>query len=293
MANKYCIITFIKHEDISLLIYSQDQSHIHWGKKIVKVRNVNLYHYVIVYTSNCELILFNASEKVFVPHKTIFFMEKNTSFNIEFKRLGGGVLYQLLELDDNVLLSLRNIFEPLMEIDVSYFSQKRKFADRIFKVKTNDALSNLFENIRNGFSVDASRVYELAYLASNCDDFTKVAMSLYSSVAMTYKEKITRQLMSDISKKWKLSDLSEIFHVSEVSIRKRLELEKINFNKLVLDVRMNCAAKLIIRTEQQISVIAHSVGYASVSYFIKIFRDYYGVTPKQFEIGVKESLLLQ
>ena len=96
--------------------------------------------------------------------------------------------------------------------------------------------------------------------------------------------------MTDTSRKWKLSDFSEIFHISEISIRKRLELEKVNFNKLVLEVRMNCAAKLIIRSEQQISMIANSVGYASVSYFIKTFKEYYGITPKQFEIGIKENL---
>ncbi|MXI59575.1 helix-turn-helix domain-containing protein [Escherichia coli] len=256
----------------------------------MKVKNVNLYHYVIIYTENCELVLFKENEKILIPHKTIVFLEKNITFDVEFKRLGDGILYKLFELDDKVLFSLRSIFEPLIKIDANNFTKKRNFIDRVFKVKTDDTLVNLFEKLGDGFLLNVSEIYKLAYLASKCENITTLAISLYSSVAISYKEKITRQLMTDTSRKWKLSDFSEIFHISEISIRKRLELEKVNFNKLVLEVRMNCAAKLIIRSEQQISMIANSVGYASVSYFIKTFKEYYGITPKQFEIGIKENL---
>ncbi|MCE9860034.1 helix-turn-helix transcriptional regulator, partial [Raoultella planticola] len=71
----------------------------------------------------------------------------------------------------------------------------------------------------------------------------------------------------------------------------KLDLENINFNQLVLDARMNRAIKLLLKSDKQIGVISSLVGYSSVSYFIKTFKDYYGITPKKFEIGLKENFL--
>ncbi|HCX4694587.1 TPA: helix-turn-helix transcriptional regulator [Escherichia coli] len=256
----------------------------------MKIRNVNLYNYVFIYTSNCELILFNAGEKVLIPFNTIAILEKNITFDVECVRLGNGILYQHFELDDSTLLSLRSIYEPLIKIDAEYLTKKRGFTEMVFKVKTDDTLINLFGKLINSYHSDISRMYKIAYLTSKCEDATKLAMSLYRTAAISCKEKIARELATDISKKWKLSDLAEAFHVSEISIRKKLESEGVNFNQLLLDVRMNHAAKLIVRSNKQINMIANSVGYTSISYFIKVFKDYYGITPKQFEIALKENL---
>ncbi|HFZ1748366.1 TPA: helix-turn-helix transcriptional regulator [Klebsiella oxytoca] len=119
---------------------------------------------------------------------------------------------------------------------------------------------------------------------------TKFAISLYGSVAVSFSEKIATLIFSDLSRKWKLSDVADEMHISEISVRKKLEQESINFNQLLLDVRMNQAAKLIIRSNHQISMVANLVGYSSISYFIKTFKDYYGITPKKFELGIKQNL---
>ncbi|MEX9938582.1 helix-turn-helix transcriptional regulator, partial [Providencia rettgeri] len=109
-------------------------------------------------------------------------------------------------------------------------------------------------------------------------------------VAFTFTEKINRVILSDISKKWKLSDIAEQFNISEISITKKLDQERTNFNQLLLDARMNQAIKHLIKNEKQISTISELIGYSSISYFIKTFKNYYGLTPKQFEIGIRENL---
>ncbi|HHS9596861.1 TPA: helix-turn-helix transcriptional regulator [Raoultella planticola] len=116
-----------------------------------------------------------------------------------------------------------------------------------------------------------------------------MAVSIYSSAAVSFSEKITQLLFTDLSKKWKLSDIADEMHISEISVRKKLEQESMNFNQLLLDVRMNRAAKYIVRSDYQIGIIASLVGYSSTSYFIKTFKDYYGITPKQFHLGIKEN----
>ncbi|WP_224788349.1 helix-turn-helix transcriptional regulator, partial [Citrobacter amalonaticus] len=87
----------------------------------------------------------------------------------------------------------------------------------------------------------------------------------------------------------RLADLANILHMSEVSIRKKLEKESNNFNTLVLDIRMHQAAKLITTTEKHINSIANEVGYTSTSYFIRNFKEFFGITPKQFSLKVKKQ----
>ena len=97
-------------------------------------------------------------------------------------------------------------------------------------------------------------------------------------------------ILKDISKKWKLSDIADELNMSEISVRKKLDIEESNFNQLLLDARMNKAIKYLIKNTHQINIISSLVGYSSISYFIKTFKEYYGITPKQFEIGIRKKL---
>ncbi|HDV8554419.1 AraC family transcriptional regulator, partial [Escherichia coli] len=107
---------------------------------------------------------------------------------------------------------------------------------------------------------------------------------------ITFTEKLKKIIEADLSRGWKLSDLRDILHMSEVSIRKKLERENNNFNALVLDIRMQHATKMITSTEKHINRISYDVGYTSTSYFIRNFKNYFGITPKQFSLKVKRKV---
>ncbi|WP_369685039.1 helix-turn-helix transcriptional regulator [Salmonella enterica] len=55
-----------------------------------------------------------------------------------------------------------------------------------------------------------------------------------------------------------------------------------NFKKLLLDFKMKKAAELLKTTNKSITMISSELGYVYASYFIKVFKNYFGVTPKQF-----------
>nr|QQZ47033.1 putative AraC-family transcriptional regulator [Escherichia coli] len=56
----------------------------------------------------------------------------------------------------------------------------------------------------------------------------------------------------------------------------------ITFKKLLLDFKMKKAAELLKTTNKSITMISSELGYVYASYFIKVFKNYFGVTPKQF-----------
>ncbi|EEW8141713.1 helix-turn-helix domain-containing protein [Escherichia coli] len=256
----------------------------------MKLKNIHLYNYVVIYTKNCEIYINKGNEQVYIPPRMVAIFEKNISFNIETIRKGDGVLYESFDMKHELLTSLRRVIEPSVKFAAESYTNKRSFKERIFKVKSCSIVIDLFKRLKDNGSPEFTAIYELAFLVSKCENPSMFAISLFSSVAVTFSERVVTLLFSDLTRKWKLSDIAEEMHISEISVRKRLEQECLNFNQLILDVRMNQAAKFIIRSDHQIGMIASLVGYTSVSYFIKTFKEYYGVTPKKFEIGIKENL---
>ena len=55
------------------------------------------------------------------------------------------------------------------------------------------------------------------------------------------------------------------------------------FHEYVIKVKMEKAAMLLKIPQYQISTVAESLGYNEVGYFIKQFKEYYGVTPKVYQ----------
>lgn len=256
----------------------------------MRLKNIHLYNYVIVFTKSCELHLKTTEEEILIPYKTIAILEKNISFDVRLVRKGSGALYQSLDLDEDMLVSLRNVVEPFVSVSPEELTYKRTLKDKIFKIDSSIVSSDIIETLANKDGSKISRTYKLAYLVSKYEDITKFALSLYSSLAISLKERVSNLILKDISKKWKLSDVAEELYMSEISVRKKLDMEECNFNQLLLDARMNKAIKYLIKGTHQINIISSLVGYSSISYFIKTFKEYYGLTPKQFEIGIRKKI---
>jgi AraC-like DNA-binding protein len=64
---------------------------------------------------------------------------------------------------------------------------------------------------------------------------------------------------------------------------------KMNFNEYVNYVRIMEAEKLLVSTTMNITEISNSVGFSTTSYFIKLFKEYKKISPKQFR---KEFVIL-
>ncbi|EFG1059344.1 helix-turn-helix domain-containing protein, partial [Escherichia coli] len=65
-------------------------------------------------------------------------------------------------------------------------------------------------------------------------------------------------------------------------LKKKLQEELTTFSELLLKERMQYAVQLLSAGESRISRVAELCGYASASYFISVFRRYYGITPNQW-----------
>ncbi|WP_157913788.1 helix-turn-helix transcriptional regulator [Escherichia coli] len=138
-------------------------------------------------------------------------------------------------------------------------------------------------------SSDEKDVYILACLFSLCDNRKKIATSLLKNSFKTFSEQIKDIINSDISKKWRLSDVAEKLNTSEIAVRKKLETESLSFNRILQNVKMSAAIYYLLFDRYHVNKIADMLGIASASYFIKLFKEHYGITPKQLIIGLRDN----
>lgn len=92
------------------------------------------------------------------------------------------------------------------------------------------------------------------------------------------------QKPQNISKK--TLELTELTHFSHRHLtRLFLQYTGQTLNEYLLDVRMNYAAMLLRTTQQDVMQISAAVGYDSLSYFIRIFKEHFKITPKQYRMS--------
>ena len=103
-----------------------------------------------------------------------------------------------------------------------------------------------------------------------------------------------RKLASKISK-----NVSEDYNVEEMALglgltqAKLQEGFKLLFSRTVIEylrhVRLEKARDLLNNTDYNISQVVYAIGFSSRSYFSKIFKRKYGLSPSQFLNNKKEA----
>lgn len=100
--------------------------------------------------------------------------------------------------------------------------------------------------------------------------------------------KVMRYVNENISKEITSDELAELACVTKSHLG-RLFRESLGTSPLqyVIHNRVKCAQRLLMTTDYSINRIAMEVGYADVSYFIRVFRKTIGVTPQEYRNNLK------
>jgi len=53
-------------------------------------------------------------------------------------------------------------------------------------------------------------------------------------------------------------------------------------DQMIIDERLKLAKKLLIEEQLSVKETAYAVGFSSANYFIRIFKEYEHLTPRQF-----------
>jgi len=182
----------------------------------------------------------------------------------------------------------------------------KRFIDQIAEI--TDAVSlidDLFTN-QSGLCIELSpeehayidRQFQEIHTSLNTDNLysrTNMMIALFRILICTHRNlqhtSIIHNKMSDVLQylnahlqdKLELEPICEHFHISKYylchTFKKTVGM---TIGDYVLARRISVAKRKLIYTDMPLSEIALSTGFSSFSYFSKVFKEFEGVTPKEF-----------
>lgn len=100
---------------------------------------------------------------------------------------------------------------------------------------------------------------------------------------------ILDQMITYPTRKYTTNRLCKIAELEETSMRKLFKKQTGQTpNEFLRNLRMTTAARKLLATGDQVSVIAYDVGYEDLNYFIRIFKKTFGLTPNQYRNTARE-----
>lgn len=81
-----------------------------------------------------------------------------------------------------------------------------------------------------------------------------------------------------------LKDLASDFHFNENYLSRKIKRStNMNFNELLSQCRLEEAKKQLVNTDLTVGEIAGYIGYKKPTYFYKLFKEHYGITPMEYK----------
>ena len=201
----------------------------------IKMNNVRVHKYTILYTSNCIMDIDISGKTIFCNHNKFVFLERGVNLSVRIKKID--IMqkpYFVIRLHEDILLCLKNVMINIYGLSLD--SHKRTSENKVLISNEDSSSRELFERIlKRDYNLNI--IPELLYFISRQQDRRKIVESIYISSVTLFSDKIRSVIEKDLSKKWKLNIIADEFNVSEITIRKRLELENISFNQILVQAR--------------------------------------------------------
>lgn len=144
----------------------------------------------------------------------------------------------------------------------------KPFSSKILKVKIESLISNR-RRLREYFTASLKQAGPGKAEAKSEDPFFKKLVELIKS----------RVEISDLS----VNDLYPEMGISRAQFfRKVKAISNISPNKLIVNIKMNIAAEMLHEGRLSISEVAYKLGYTDPSYFSKVFKSTYGISPTDY-----------
>ncbi|HFP3650066.1 TPA: helix-turn-helix transcriptional regulator [Escherichia coli] len=244
--------------------------------------------HMLLYTKNCNcLILRGESEEVIAKGCILYICPGVRLRVIPFSVHNS---YEILILNTNVISGITNFFLNSTTKELLYELSKKRDYNDFFMFPLVDGNLELYRNACSS-SNSVQTVLRLCLLFSKSDNFHSLLATLMLLSEETISDKVRKIVEKNIQFKWKLCDVAHLMRLSENSLRNKMKQEGVLFNDILMNVRMKKAYSLLIGGRYSLIQTANLVGISSLSYFIKSFKNHYGVTPKRLVTESRHKIM--
>ncbi|MBU5388983.1 helix-turn-helix transcriptional regulator [Citrobacter cronae] len=247
---------------------------------------IRTHHGLFCYTENESIDIILGNTMLEIGKGTFFFLEKNLQIKVK-----NGIYPKVICLNDS---AIKQIYISLLRT-VDFPALRPPYVSPIHTRKANFEEALIFNRIDSKIDYipecrhSIQMISIITYLLLQFE--SEIVKTIAGMVKPMIKDKVISIIKSDMSKQWTTGKVSDILCISEISLRKKLDLENEKFLEILTDLRMNEALKLLTTTEGSVEKISRDVGYCTTSYFIKVFKTYFGYTPKQISLREKNRVI--
>lgn len=257
------------------------------------IKNITLNKNIIIYSGGSRISLAGKTGGLLeVPPFSLFFIEKKLCFDLTVVPIEKDAAYDFYAIPEKKSGEIKRYYESFVRLTPSDFTSHRAFEERAFFIDTDEVGVKIFKQlISQEHSEEWDGCFNLLYLLSKAVKKEGLFKSFLITSVKSFSEQVRDIINGDIGKKWRINDVSDVLNMSEITVRKKLEMESTSFNNLLLDIRMEAAMQYIIYQGFHVNQVSLILGFANPSYFIKIFKNYYGITPKQLLVCYRKANL--
>ena len=168
-----------------------------------------------------------------------------------------------------------------------YFKNKLvSFKDKCIDDIPSEALDAVKRMLIYGYEIDITKELELfgkanVLLSSLIKAFVE-KKSFFENDKENLVEIIKKVIENDYESPDVLKTLPEKFYINRVTLLKKFQQETgMNLQDYTKKIRLEKSYELLINSKILISEISEKVGYKNSGYFSMIFKEYFGVSPKE------------
>lgn len=263
--------------------------------RYARAHNNDIWGYKLSYCYDCRLFYIkNGKGSIFVNKTKYSFMDNSAIF------LPGGSEYELRP-DETVSPVTILIFDFDLVSDYAHLRESLGTADRASFVPENVLRYEMPTEFSTPIIQSAPSLYEPlkkctdefllqpAYYRETASAILKMCLlELLRAYEVTPVSEIANQIMDYIHKHYHETDLTNSdvarafnYHPHYASHLMKQAIGQ-SLHHYLLYYRIRVAKNYLITTDMDIKTIAWKSGFNSVSYFIKMFREHTGVTPRNY-----------
>uniref|UniRef100_UPI00291712B0 AraC family transcriptional regulator n=1 Tax=Escherichia coli TaxID=562 RepID=UPI00291712B0 len=90
---------------------------------------------------------------------------------------------------------------------------------------------------------------------------------------------------------WNLRIVASSLCLSPSLLKKKLKNENTSYSQIVTECRMRYAVQMLLMDNKNITQVAQLCGYSSTSYFISVFKAFYGLTPLNYLAKQRQKVM--
>ncbi|MEW0838659.1 AraC family transcriptional regulator, partial [Escherichia coli] len=160
--------------------------------------------------------------------------------------------------------------------------------------------SEINQKIRRGRSLvqqpskpceaELTRALLFTVLSNFLEQSRFIALLMYI-LRSSVRDSVCRIIQSDIQHYWNLRIVASSLCLSPSLLKKKLKNENTSYSQIVTECRMRYAVQMLLMDNKNITQVAQLCGYSSTSYFISVFKAFYGLTPLNYLAKQRQKVM--